>query len=60
MAAGDFVCGNERHAMSIVESQATPAKPKLRWFHLTPDRFVAMLLALEGGLLLSERLGWPA
>ena len=33
--------------------------PKPRWFRLTPDRLVLLLLAVEGLLWLSERLGWP-
>ena len=32
----------------------------LRWFRLTPDRFVLCLLAAEGFLLLSERFSWFA
>ncbi|MGO8688792.1 MAG: leucine-rich repeat domain-containing protein [Thermoguttaceae bacterium] len=40
-----------------------PAKP--RWYRLTPDRVVVLLLAVEGLLLLAEPLhcfskGWPA
>jgi hypothetical protein len=31
-----------------------------RWLHLTPDRLVLLLLAVEGLLWLSDRLGWPA
>ena len=34
--------------------------PKPHWFHLTPDRLVLLLLAAEGLLWLSDRLGWPA
>jgi hypothetical protein len=33
--------------------------PRPRWFHLTPDRLVLLLLAAEGLLWLSDRLGWP-
>jgi hypothetical protein len=33
-------------------------KPKRRWLHLTPDRFLLALLALEGFLLLSEWFCW--
>jgi hypothetical protein len=29
-----------------------------RWYHLTPDRFVILLLAVEGFLLLSEGFNW--
>ena len=32
---------------------------KPRWFHLTPDRLILGLLAVEGLLWLSGRLGWP-
>jgi hypothetical protein len=38
---------------------STPA-PKPRWYHLTPDRLVLLLLAVECLLLLSDRLDWPA
>jgi hypothetical protein len=31
-----------------------------RWFHLTPDRLIVSLLAVEGFLLLSERFCWFA
>ena len=31
----------------------------IRWFHLTPGRFVIALLAVEAILWLSESLGWP-
>ena len=37
---------------------ADPAPPKRRWFHLTPDRLVLVLLAVEGSLLFAERFGW--
>jgi hypothetical protein len=33
-----------------------PEKP--RWYRLTPDRCLILLLAVEGFLLLSERFGW--
>ena len=33
-------------------------RPKSCWYHVTPDRFLAGLLAVEGLLLLSERFGW--
>ena len=36
----------------------TDPDPKLRWFHLTPGRFVLALLAVEVLLWLSERFGW--
>lgn len=29
-----------------------------RWYHVTPERFLVGLLAVEGGLLLSEQMGW--
>ena len=32
--------------------------PQLRWFRLTPGRFVLLLLAVEVFLWLSERFGW--
>ena len=32
---------------------------RIRWFHLTPGRFVIGLLAVEVLLWLSERIGWP-
>lgn len=35
-------------------------KHKSRWYRLTPDRLVLLLLVVEGLLWLSERLGWPA
>jgi len=35
-----------------------PATTKLRWFHPTPGRMLVVLLAVEGVLLLSERLQW--
>ena len=34
--------------------------PRPRWYHLTPERVVLGLLALEGFLLLSERFEWFA
>jgi hypothetical protein len=33
--------------------------PKSRWFHLKPDRLIPALLAVEGLLWLSDRIGWP-
>ena len=36
----------------------TNAKPQRRWFHLTSNRLVIGLLAVEGFLLLSERFDW--
>ena len=35
-----------------------PPKPQRRWFQLTPDRFVAGVLAVEIFLLLSEWRCW--
>ena len=32
--------------------------PKPRWYRLTPDRLVLLLLAVEGLLWLSERFCW--
>ena len=40
------------------KTMADARKP--RWYHLTPDRVVVALLALEGFLLLSARLEWFA
>jgi hypothetical protein len=45
--------------MSVAEPQPTVPKPSVRWFHLTPDRLILGLLAIEGLLWLSARLGWP-
>lgn len=36
------------------------AKPRHRWYHLTPDRLLIGLLAVEGLLFLSERFQWFA
>ena len=41
----------------------TTAEPKSRWFHFTPGHLILGLLAVEGLLLLSERIplfpkGW--
>ena len=33
----------------------TTAPPKRRWFHITPDRIVVLLLAVDGVLFFSER-----
>jgi hypothetical protein len=38
--------------------QATNPKPFRRWFHPTPGRLLVVLLAVEGGLMLSERFQW--
>jgi hypothetical protein len=38
----------------------TNPTPTPRWFHLTPDRLILGLLAVEGLLWLSERFGWLA
>ena len=37
----------------------TMPTPHSRWYRLTPDRLILVLLAVEGLLWLSERLGWP-
>ena len=37
----------------------TEARPKLRWYRVTPDRLVLLLLAVECLLWLSDRIGWP-
>jgi len=36
------------------------SRPKRRWFHITPDRLIVGLLAVEGCLLLSEWFQWFA
>jgi len=36
------------------------SRPKRRWYHITPDRLIFGLLAVEGFLLLSERFQWFA
>jgi Leucine-rich repeat (LRR) protein len=36
----------------------TDSTPKTRWYRLTPDRVVIVLLAIEGFMLLSERFEW--
>ena len=36
------------------------SKPKRRWYHLSPDRLIIGLLAVEGFLLLSEWFQWFA
>jgi hypothetical protein len=45
--------------VALMETKSSPAaeqrQPKLRCFHLTPDRFVIALLVAEGFLLPSER-----
>ena len=37
----------------------TTPTPHPRWYCLTPDRLILVLLVVEGLLWLSERLGWP-
>ena len=44
--------------MSVAEPQPAAPKPRIRWFHLTPDRLILALLAAEALLLLAERFGW--
>jgi hypothetical protein len=44
--------------MSMADPQPAVPKPIVRWFHLTPGRFVLALLAVEVLLWLSERFGW--
>jgi len=34
------------------------SRPKPRWYHLSPDRLIFGLLAVEGFLLLSEQFQW--
>jgi len=36
------------------------SRPKHRWYHITPDRLIIGLLAVEVFLLLSERFQWFA
>ena len=36
------------------------SKPKRRWYHITPDRLIIGLLAMEGFLFLSEWFQWFA
>ena len=36
------------------------SRPKSRWYHITPDRLIIGLLAVEGFLLLSEQFQWFA
>jgi hypothetical protein len=38
----------------------TTSIPNPRWYRLTPDRLVLLLLVAEALLWLSERLGWPS
>jgi hypothetical protein len=38
-------------------AEQRPSKP--RWFHLTPGRWLFVLLLMEGLLWLSDRSGWP-
>ena len=39
-------------------SMDATTQARVRWFHLTPGRFVSALLAVEVLLWLSERFGW--
>lgn len=50
----------EQNAMSEQEPQPAAPKPRIRWFHVTPGRVLAALLAVEGLLWLSERFRWFA
>lgn len=45
--------------MTVTEPEPAASQPTRRWFHPTPDRLVLTLLAVEGLLWLSDRLGWP-
>ena len=38
----------------------TELQPQRRWYRLTPDRLVLLLLVVECLLWMSNRLGWPA
>ena len=51
------VGGDERHDMSVADPQSAVPEPSIRWYRLTPGRFVLVLLAIEGLLWLSERFG---
>jgi hypothetical protein len=53
-----FVDDDEQSAMSVTEPKPVESKPKHRWFHLTPGRFILLLLLVECLLWLSERFGW--
>ncbi len=44
--------------MSIAEPQPDATNPSIRWYRLTPDRFVIGLLVVEGFLWVSDRFGW--
>jgi hypothetical protein len=46
--------------MTMPEPQPDTLKPTRRRFHLTPDRLVLILPAVEGLLWLSERFRWFA
>ena len=47
------------HCPTIITNAEMPtAAPPIRWFHLTPGRFVLLLLAVEVLLWLSDRFGW--
>jgi len=43
----------------IVAAMSEPS-PKRRWYHLSPDRLIIGLLAVEGFLFLSEQFQWFA
>lgn len=44
--------------MTMTDPQPADPKPSIRWYRLTPDRLVLVLLAVECLLWLSERFGW--
>ncbi len=44
--------------MSVAALQPAVPKPALCWYHLTPGRFVLLLLAVEVLLWASDRFGW--
>lgn len=54
MLTGAFPSSVERKAMN----DSHPPRSKRRWYHLSPDRFIIGLLAVEGLSLLSERFQW--
>ena len=60
---GDFGClrlaSNRQNKSAIMTSMTDPAA-QLRWYRLTPDRFVVGLLVVECLLWLSERFQWSS
>ena len=54
--------GGPLHAVAsrAILAVMNEATPKLRWYRLTPDRLVLLLLVVDCLLWLSNWLGWPA